>query len=141
MPKKILIADDHYVVKIALAIILKKLNIPIIIDHVKTQNQLINTLKNTKYDLLILDIRINSKPSIIKKLKQRNPNLKILIFTDSINEKISLQYIFEGADAFLDKGSNETKIRNTFHSILTKENYYSQEFLFHTIKEDPTLCQ
>ncbi|RNA62218.1 DNA-binding response regulator [Chryseobacterium nematophagum] len=141
MPKKILIADDHYVVKIALAIILKKLNIPIIIDHVKTQNQLINTLTNTKYDLLILDIRINRKPSIIKKLKQMNPHLKILIFTDSINEKISLQYIFEGADVFLDKGSNETKIRNTFNSIFTKEHSYSQEFLFHTIKEDSTLCQ
>ncbi|CAA7392542.1 response regulator [Chryseobacterium fistulae] len=141
MSKKILIADDHYVVKIALAIILKKLNISIIIDHVKTQNHIIQKLTNTKYDLLILDIRINSKASIIKKLKQMNPTLKILIFTDSINEKISLQYLFEGADAFLAKDSDEIKITNTLNSILTKEFYYSQEFIFNTIKEDSTLCQ
>ncbi|RNA62220.1 DNA-binding response regulator [Chryseobacterium nematophagum] len=131
MSKKILIADDHYVVRMGTAIILESINQDFLIDHAETYYEVTKKVSQTEYDLLILDIEMPGSifESMVKELKQISPNLKIMIFTGH-KESIALKYLSEGAEAYLYKSCEEGKIVEAVNSIFTKGYYYPQELLY-----------
>ncbi|CAA7196368.1 MULTISPECIES: response regulator transcription factor [Chryseobacterium] len=131
MSKKILIADDHYVVRMGTAIILESINQDFLIDHAENYYEVTKKVSQTEYDLLILDIEMPGSifESMVKELKQISPNLKIMIFTGH-KESLALKYLSEGAEAYLYKSCEEGKIVEAVNSIFTKGYYYPQELLY-----------
>ncbi|BFO67481.1 UvrY/SirA/GacA family response regulator transcription factor [Chryseobacterium sp. KCF3-3] len=130
MNKKIIIADNHFVVRIGATLILKsyykKMHQDHIICNTPSYSELTNRLLKEKFDLLILDMNMPGSPSLkmIKELKEIQPELKILIFSIYGND-IGLQYIIEGAEGYLNKSSEEDKIIEAVESIFEVGKYYS----------------
>ncbi|MFS4430384.1 response regulator [Chryseobacterium sp. S90] len=135
MTKKILIADDHHVVRIGTAMILEKNFNHFEIDFAETYGEAKNKIESEKYDLVILDIELPGSilKSMVKEIKKISEDTLILIFT-SYKENIALQYIEEGANGFLNKQSDPDHFVKAIEALFKDGYYYTPEITNELLK-------
>lgn len=135
MTKKILIADDHHVVRIGTAMILEKNFDDVEIYFAETYEETKEKILKEKFDLIILDIELPGSilKSMVKEIKTISEESLVLIFT-SYKENIAIQYIEEGADGFLNKQSDATDFVKAVETIFKEGNYYTTEVLNEMLK-------
>ncbi|RQO36746.1 DNA-binding response regulator [Chryseobacterium sp. KBW03] len=135
MTKKILIADDHHVVRIGTAMILEKNFNHFEVDFAETYGEAKKKIESEKYDLVILDIELPGSilKSMVKEIKNISEDTLILIFT-SYKENIALQYIEEGANGFLNKQSDPENFVKAVESVLKEGFYYTPEIMHEILK-------
>lgn len=129
---KILIVDDHFVIRQGVANILRKKFNNALIVHEGEISAALNLLKLETWDLLILDVSFpeGSILKYIKEIKELQPNCKILIFSAFNEEHYALSFIQEGANGYLNKVSTEVEIQDAVHTLLETGKYFSN-----TLKE------
>lgn len=130
MTKRILIADDHHVVRIGTALILEKNFNDFEIDFAETYDEVKEKVRAVKFDLVILDIELpgSTFKLMVKEIKMISEHTLILIFT-SYKESVAMQYIQEGANGFLNKLSNPETFVKTIDGIFKDGYYYTPEVL------------
>lgn len=133
MQKKILIADDHYVVRMGASLLLHSTYEDLEIDFTENYQNAKEKIFQCHYDLLMLDIDMPGSIylEMIKDLKAIDPALKILMFS-AYDEKTAVQYINEGADGYLSKQQSENVVE-AVTSVFRNGYYYSQEIAHHLI--------
>lgn len=135
MTKKILIADDHHVVRIGTAMILEKNFNHFEVDFAETYGEAKQKIESEKFDLIILDIELPGSifKSMVREIKAISPDTLILIFT-SYKENIALQYIEEGANGFLNKQSDPGNFVKAVEAIFKDGHYYTPEIMNEFLK-------
>ncbi|QWT85433.1 response regulator transcription factor [Chryseobacterium sp. PCH239] len=135
MTKKILIADDHHVVRIGTAMILEKNFTHLEVDFAETYSEAKQKIESEKYDLVILDIELPGSlfKSMVKEIKGISEDTLILIFT-SYKENIALQYIEEGANGFLNKQSDPKNFVKVVEALFKDGHYYTPEIMNELLK-------
>lgn len=125
MNKKILIADDHSVVRLGTSIALEDRIDNITIDFAANYNELKEKLTHEKFDLLILDIEMEGSiyKLMISELKNIQEDLLIMIFSSS-DESVAIEYILEGAEGYVNKLSNDETLAKAVRSIFQNGQYY-----------------
>ena len=128
--KKILIADDHYVVRMALTLILEAEFSFDVIEYAKGFNEVITHLKNQDFDIIILDINMPDTlyTKMINNIKLLTKDIKILVFS-AYEETVAIQYIDEGVNGFLNKFANEKEIITALKSIKENGYYYPHQVI------------
>lgn len=127
--KKILLADDHSIVRRGVALILKE-NFPDIqILHAENFDGIEDALATGKIDLLVLDINLpgGNSPIMINKIRELQPLVKILVFSAFDEEQYAIRYLNSGADGYLNKLTSEDEIAAAAKAILQGENYVSKK--------------
>lgn len=135
MTKKILIADDHHVVRIGTAMILEKKFNHFEVDFAETYGEAKQKIESEKYDLVILNIELPGSilKSMVKEIKEISADTLILIFT-SYKENIALQYIEEGANGFLNKQSDPEHFVKAVEAIFKEGHYYTSGIMNEILK-------
>jgi DNA-binding NarL/FixJ family response regulator len=135
MEKRILIADDHSVVRAGTALILRSAYSRLTIDSAENYGRVKEFLKTNHYDLLLLDIDMpgTKYTEMISELKNIQKDLKILIFS-AYDQNIAIQYIRKGADGYLNKLGTEEDIKNAIKTILETGYFYPSELIPFIIK-------
>lgn len=130
MDRKIIIADDHFVVRLGTTLILESHYKDVKISCAESYTDLTKQLYAEHFDLLILDINMPESKylSMIGELKAIQPSLKILVFSVYDND-IAVQYIIEGADGYINKLSDENNILEAVEQIFETGTYYSQDIV------------
>ncbi|MDR4950968.1 response regulator transcription factor [Chryseobacterium sp. ES2] len=130
MNKKIIIADDHFVVRFGTTLILESHYKDVQVSCAESYTELIEKLHIEQFDLLILDINMPESKylSMIGELKTMHPHLKILVFSVYDND-IAVQYIIEGADGYINKLSDENNILEAVQQIFETGTYYSPDIV------------
>ncbi len=129
--KKILIADDHYIVRTGTALLLEsKLQYPCVIDFAENYTETKEKVSKKKYDLVILDTDMPDSiyKAMVKELKKKKDDLKIMIFS-IYDESVGIQYIEEGAEGFLNKGASESEILRGITAIFEEGYYYPSKMV------------
>lgn len=136
MSYKILIADDHSVVRHGTKLIIEEIYPDVRVYEAPTVSQMTAMLKNETFDLLILDINIPGGNSIqmvdVARLKQ--PNVKILIFSAYDERLYATRYMQAGADGYLHKHTSEQTVREAIMSVLEKGYYVSSSLKDHVFQ-------
>ncbi|WP_454045427.1 response regulator transcription factor [Chryseobacterium sp. Marseille-Q8038] len=140
MTKKIIIADDHFVVRLGTTLILESHYKEVKISYAESYTELTDKLYAEQFELLILDINMPESKylSMIGEIKTIQPNLKILVFSVYDND-IAVQYIIEGADGYINKLSDENNILEAVQQIFETGTYYSPDIvkkLVSSVKKD-----
>ncbi len=107
---KIILADDLNEVRSGLRILLEQEIIADKIDEAENLEILIAKIKETKYDLVLLDWELDKKevPGIIPVIKLLNPNTKVIALS---SRPEALKSAMEaGADAFVSKIEHPEKL-------------------------------
>ncbi|CEJ71633.1 response regulator transcription factor [Chryseobacterium oranimense] len=130
MNERILIADDHYVVRAGTALVLESVYPKTNIDFAENYDQVKEHISNHDYDLLLLDIDMpgTQYKKMVSELKGIQKNLKILVFSGH-GKDVAIQYIREGAEGYLNKQSSKEEIREAVKSVIQKGYYYPSELI------------
>ena len=127
-PKKILIADDHFIVRGGLELILKKHFSGYELFFASNLKEILSLLKISDFDLMILDVDFEEDNSInfISDIFDLQPQIKILIYS-GLDEDLYAPKFFEfGVLGFLSKLSIETEVIDAIACVLKGEHYLSK---------------
>ncbi len=123
-----LIADDHSIVRQGVALLIKELFFNAKIYQSGTFKDTLKILKETKVDLLILDINFpdGNSLSILPETKIIQPEIKILILSAYDEAIYALRYLNAGASGYLNKGSSEEEMKQALKSMMVSGKYITQ---------------
>ena len=132
---KILIADDHTVVREGLKQILTKLTIDLQIEEVSNGTDALKLVKNNYFDFVILDISLPgmSGLDILKKLKELNNPTKILILSMHPEEQFAIRALRLGALGYITKDRAGEELLGAIRKISEGAKYVSQELSEHIV--------
>lgn len=127
--KRIIIADDHAVVRTGLQMILDETKDLSICGEASNGYELIEKLKNDNYDLVILDISMPGKDTIdlMKEILSTWVRLPIVIFSMNPDEVYAVRMIRNGASAYINKETNPEQIIDILRIVLSGKKYFTQQ--------------
>jgi two-component system invasion response regulator UvrY len=127
--ERIIVADDHGIVRMGLIQTIKRLRPDAIISEVEDFKSLYKEILKEELDLAIMDVNMpnGSIQEAIDYIKIHKPQLKILIFSSQDEDLYAIRYLKMGADGYLSKQSSTAVIETALSAILTTGRYISDE--------------
>lgn len=121
--KKVIIADDHSIVRLGLVMMLQELGCKDVVE-VSSCKELLSSLTKDDYDYLILDLIMGdgNAMEIIPVIQLSHPNLSILVHSmqpESVYGKLMKRY---GAVAYLSKTASEIELKQKLVHFLSGES-------------------
>ena len=126
---KILIADDHAIVREGLKHILLKLPDDLLIEETSNGNEALAFIEREDYDFVILDISLPgmSGLEILKKLKIQNNKTPILILSMHPEEQFAIRALKSGAMGYVTKDRAGEDLLEAIMKISRGRKYVSPE--------------
>lgn len=121
MKKKILLVEDQVIVRKGLRMILETDERFEVCGEAGTGVEAIAAMEQVEADLILLDIRMPDMNGIeaTKLIKQRWPDVKILILTTFNDDEAAVETLKDGANGFLLKTSDPEKLIQAVESCLS----------------------
>ncbi len=137
MPK-ILIADDHAIVRTGLRTLLQSEPSFDLVGEASGGYEAIDLMAETSPDILLLDISMPDLDGIAvtKKLKPKYPDLRILILTIHEDKALVREAIKAGASGYILKRAAESELVSAI-SVLMRGDMYVDHALLRTLVEEP----
>ena len=125
MSIKIMIVDDHAMIREGIKRLLEYDGSMEVIAEASDGNECLSILKNTKPDVLLLDINMPGKNGIevLKEIREKNMNLKVLILTVHNEVEYLLKAIDIGVEGYILKDSESAELKRAITSILQGDDY------------------
>ncbi|AXY73484.1 DNA-binding response regulator [Paraflavitalea soli] len=124
---KILLIEDHLIVRYGVGRILTSMAANVTIDECDDFYEALKWAERSQYDLVILDINIpnGSNLQMIRLLRMKQADIRILIFSGFDERMYALHYLREGADGYLMKNSPNHEIVDAVRCVLNNQKYVS----------------
>lgn len=138
---KIIIADDHAVVRKGLIQIIDETPDLELIDQAGDGNELLAKLHGQDVDVLLLDINMPGQTGweVMQKVHREYPDIKVVILSISSEENYAKQFYKAGAVGYLTKDSAPEQLVEAIRKVFDGGIYVSQKFaekMVHSIKND-----
>jgi DNA-binding NarL/FixJ family response regulator len=125
--EKILIADDHCIVRTGIGVLVNEEFLNPEIDECKDGNGVLEKLRAGRYDLLILDIHMpgTNTVNLLQTIFSLYPDLKVLILTISREEIYAKAYLQLGVKGFINKEADFPELRAAIRTSYSNKRYLS----------------
>jgi two-component system, NarL family, invasion response regulator UvrY len=122
---KILIADDHAIVREGLKQIVAEEKDILVAGEAENANRLMELLQKEKWNLVILDINMPGKSGLeaLKDIKLLYPNLPVLILSMFSEDQYGIRAIKAGASGYLKKVSAPKELVVAIRKIVSGGKY------------------
>lgn len=124
---RILIADDHDIVRKGLVKVLEEALQPIKIDEANNGQEAVSKVLKSEYGLVVLDLKMPGKSGldVLKEIKQDRPKLPVLILSMHPEEQFAVRAIRAGAAGYLTKETAGDELVLAVRKALKGERYIS----------------
>lgn len=124
-PVRILIADDHSIVRRGLKDILEQEFAEVYIEEVNNGKELMKSARAGKWDIVISDLTMPERSGleVVKMLKEDKPELPILILSMHPEDQYALRVLRAGAAGYLTKESAGDELVKAVRYILQGRKY------------------
>jgi two-component system, NarL family, invasion response regulator UvrY len=141
---RILIADDHTVVRKGLRQILLDEFPAAFIDEVPDAEELIKKVMAAKWDVVVSDLSMPGRSGLdaLQQIKLSYPDLPVLILSIHPEEQYALRALKSGASGYLSKDTAPDELVKAVQKVLLGKKYISQaiaEKLANTFSSDAQL--
>lgn len=125
--KKIIIADDHAVVRTGMQMILESTPDLEIIDEAISGDELLEKLEEKTSDMVILDISIPGRDSldVLKTIKEKWPLIAVVIFTMDSDDVYAVRMIRAGASAYINNQTRPPQIIEILRTVAGGKKYFT----------------
>lgn len=125
--KQVLIADDLAIVRFGASKLLQEQFPGLTISYAATANELFEKLEQNKFDLLILSTNLEQAkfPETLNTIKQKQPDIRILVLSGNLKKKDAALYIVAGANGILFHSESERKLKDAIVCIFNDASYLS----------------
>jgi DNA-binding NarL/FixJ family response regulator len=138
---KILICDDHKIVREGLRQILHQLSGVTLIEEASNSDEAFALLKKETFDIVLLDISLSGLNGIdvLQIIKDKWPSTNVLMLSMHLPEVFALRAIKLGASGYLTKDTASEELLTAVKKIANGEKYISasvEEILLQQIASD-----
>ncbi len=125
---KVVLIDDHQIVRDGIKALLKDETDIEIVAEAKCGENLLELVKETDPDIILMDISLPGKSGIelCKEQIRNNAQAKILILSMYLNEDFITNAIKAGAKGYLPKNTSKPELINAIKAINAGEEYFSE---------------
>lgn len=125
--KRILIADDHTIVRTGISVLIKAEYLNAQIDECSEGDCVWKRVQTAQYDLFVMDLNMpgTDSVSLLKNIFSMQPQLKVLILSMSSEEIYAKKYMQLGVMGFINKEADTTEIRKAITTVLNNRKYMS----------------
>ncbi len=122
---RVLVADDHTIVREGLKQILSDTPDIEVADEAANAKEVITKVSDNEYDLVLLDISFPGRSGIdiLKQLKCLKPKLPILILSMYPEEQYAVRSLKAGASGYLTKESASDELIAAIHHVTKGKKY------------------
>lgn len=137
MPINIVLVDDHALVRDGIKSLLEYEGDIQVVGEADDGPQGITVVKESRPDLLIIDIRMPKMSGIetIRSLKASGDSTPCLMLSMHDSEEYVLQSIQAGADGYLLKDASREEFLKAIHTIHSGERYFSGDLSHILVKQ------
>ncbi len=124
---KVLIADDHEIIRRGLKHILSEKPDIVVADEASNGQQAYEKIKNGSFDVALLDVFMPVKGglTVLKQLRLANIDLPVLILSVSTEEQYAVQALKAGAAGFLNKECPPSELIEAIYKAFSGGKYVS----------------
>lgn len=124
---KILVADDHPVVRMGLKQILSETKDMTVADEAQTGQEILKKVAKNDYDVILLDISMPGKNGldILRELKNKKPKIPVLILSIYPEDQYAVRVLKLGAAGYLTKESAPEELINAIRKVAQGRKYIS----------------
>ena len=122
---KILIADDHPIVREGLRQIIEVATDMVVTDEARNGEEVLEKIKENDFDVFILDISMPGRSGldILKEVRKERPELSVLILSIHPEEQYGVRLLKAGASGYLTKESAPEELVNAIRIISQGRKY------------------
>lgn len=125
MSVRVMLADDHVLMREGIRQLLEFDGSIEVVAEANDGEECIEKLQEMSPDILLLDINMSKKNGIevLKDIKNKNINVKVLILTVHESIEYLLKAVELGADGYIMKDSESAELKKAISVIMNGENY------------------
>jgi two-component system invasion response regulator UvrY len=124
---KIIIADDHPIVRAGMKQIISEASDLIVADEASDGRQLLGKLRKENFDVVILDISMPHMDGldVLKQLKIDQPKLPVIVLSIHPEDQYALRVLKAGASGYVTKVSAPDELINAIRKVCRGGKYIS----------------
>lgn len=128
MALKVLVADDHSIVRIGLTLLLKRIRPDASVAESRDFREVLEATGKHHFDLIILDVNManGNYQDTMDIIRRRQAKSKILVFSSLDEQLYAIRYLQTGADGFLHKLASEEEVERAVLQMLNSGKYISE---------------
>ncbi len=125
---KVLVADDHAILRRGIKQILAEIPSVDMVDEATNGQEVLAKVAKGSYDLVLLDISMPGRSGleVLKQLKAEKPALPVLMLSMHPEEQYALRALKAGASGYLTKESAPDELISAIQKILQGGKYVSE---------------
>jgi two-component system invasion response regulator UvrY len=126
---RILVADDHSIVRKGIIQILRE-DMPLAeIEEVNNADELIHNALGKTWDLVICDITMPGRSGLdsLHQIKQSKPDLPFLVVSMHPEEQYAIRVLKAGASGYLNKETASAELMKAVNKILSGKKYITEK--------------
>lgn len=123
--KRILIADDHFAIRIGIQHLLKLEFSDAEFGEATNGREIFQLLDSAPWDLLILDINLPGRNGfeILKQLREEKRGTPVLVFSMHREELVAIRALKAGASGYMSKDAADIELPRAVHQLLAGRKY------------------
>lgn len=124
---RILVADDHAIVREGLKQILAEVKDMAVRDEAASGQEALAKIRTGAFDVLLLDISMPGRSGleILKEIKEARPKLPVLILSMHAEEQYAVRALRAGASGYLTKASAPEELIGAIRKVSSGRKYVS----------------
>jgi len=124
---KIILADDHPLIREGFKSLLGKSDAFDVIGEAETAKELIEVVKNTSPDIVLVDITMPHMSGLdaIEQLRKEYPLLKFMVLTMHEEREYILKALRNGAHGYVLKNTERAELERAIHTVYNGQKYFS----------------
>jgi len=137
---KILIADDHLIIRQGLRLILETENDFELVGEASDGAEALTLCKKLKPDVVLMDLRMPNMDGLtaIEKLRIEQPNIAVVILTTFNEDDLMLRGLQAGARGYLLKDTDRAALFNTVRAAARGETLLKPEIMARVLSRKNT---
>lgn len=124
---RILIADDHAIVRKGLKQIVAETADMVVADEACTGHEVLDKVRDNEYDVVVLDISMpgGDGVDILKQIKKEKPKIPILVLSMHPEEQYAVRVLHAGAAGYMTKESAPDELITALRRVAAGRKYIS----------------
>ncbi|MDB5222841.1 MAG: DNA-binding response regulator [Chitinophagaceae bacterium] len=124
---RILLTDDHEILRAGLKLFIDDLVPHAVVDEAWDGDSALEKIMENEYQLIILDVNMPNTDSfaLVNNIINIRPDAKILMFSMNAEEVYAKRYLQLGAKGYVSKTASATELGNAINVVLKNGRYIS----------------
>ena len=138
-PIRVLLADDHTLVRAGIRALLEKLPGVAVTGEAGDGREVLDLIKTYQPDVVLMDISMPGLNGLqaLARITRDFPQVRVIILSMHYNDEYVLQALKSGAAGYLLKKAATAELQAALNSVVGGENYLSREIASRFLKKFP----